>query len=299
MMRKERLLQVGVTAALALVSATTLGNIAVGTETSFDHSYQTYGNVLRTHVIGTRVDYASLKRNRGALDAVVNMLGRVTQDELAHWTRQHQIAYWINAYNAFTLQAIVDHYPIRNRWLSLFTFTPRNSIKQIDGVWTELRWRAAGADMTLDEIEHETLRVKYDEPRIHFAVNCAAVSCPPLRREPYVADRIERQLILATRDFLASDLGLQVDGSRLRVSIIFKWYGQDFISGYAHLVDANQSEQDRAILGVVAKYGPTQAAALVQEGRARIRFLRYDWSLNDTAPRSDGGAAAGSGHRPF
>ena len=245
MTRKGRLLQVGVTAALVLVNATTLGNIAVGTETSFDHSYQAYGDVLRTHVIGTRVDYASLKRNRGTLDAVVNMLGRVTQDELAHWTPEHQIAYWINAYNAFTLQAIVDHYPIQNHWFSLFTFTPRNSIKQIDGVWTELRWRAAGADMTLDDIEHETLRVKYDEPRIHFAVNCASVSCPPLRREPYVADRLERQLILATRDYLASDLGLQVDGSRLRVSSIFKWYGQDFISGYAYLVDANQSERDR------------------------------------------------------
>ena len=286
MKRKGRLLQVRVTAVLALVSATTLGNTTVSTETSFDHSYQTYGDVLRTHVIGTRVHYASLKRNRGALDAVVNMLGRVTQDELTHWTREHQIAYWINAYNALTLQAIVNHYPIQNRWFSLFTFTPRNSIKQIDGVWTELRWRAAGADMTLDEIEHETLRVKYDEPRIHFAVNCASVSCPPLRPEPYVADRLERQLILAARDYLASDLGLQVDGTRLRVSSIFKWYGEDFISGYAHLVDANKSARDRAILGVVSKYGPTQASVLVQEGMARIRFLRYDWSLNDTAPRS-------------
>ena len=287
MMRKGRLLRVGVTAGLALVGATTLGNIAVRTESSFDHSYQAYANVLRTHVIGARVDYASLKRNRGALDAVVDMLGQVTQDELAHWSREHQIAYWINAYNVFTLQAIVDHYPIQSRWSSLFTFTPRKSIKQIDGVWTDLRWRAAGAEMTLDEIEHETLRVKYDEPRIHFAVNCASVSCPPIRPRPYVADRLERQLILAARDYLASDFGLQVDGTRLRVSSIFQWYGEDFISGYAHLVDADQSARDRAILGVIAKYGPTQASTLAQRGTVRIRFLRYDWSLNDTAaPRS-------------
>ena len=261
--------------------AITASNQLVGVE-EFDQAYLEYGEVLRTHVIGTRVNYTSLQQDRPALDVVVDDFGKVAKNELHRWTREQQIAYWINAYNAFTLQAIVNHYPIQSSWFSLFTFTPRNSIKQIRGVWTRLQWRAGGTDMTLDGIEHNTLRVKYDEPRIHFAINCAAVSCPPLRREPFVAAHLNRQLILAARDYLASDRGIQVDGNRLRVSSIFNWYGEDFINGYAHLIEANQSEQNRAILGVIAKYGPRQASVLAQNGTARIRYLRYDWSLNDT-----------------
>ena len=260
------------------------GSARVGGQTElFDHAYRAYGEALRAHVVGTRVDYARLKTNRASLDAVVAELGQVEAKQMAGWTREQQIAYLINAYNAFTLQAIIDHYPIQARWFRWFTFTPRNSIKQIDGVWTSLLWRVAGVDMTLDEIEHDTLRKEYEEPRIHFAVNCTSVSCPPIRREPYVADRLDRQLMLAARDFLATDIGLQVDGETLRVSSIFNWYGEDFVDTYARLIDAERSATDRAILGVVAKYGPREASALAQGGTARIRFLRYDWSLNDTA----------------
>ena len=280
---KSRLIRSALAALSVLaVVATTAGRVG-GAHQAFDHSYQTLREVLRGHLVGTRVDYGSLQRDRVALDAAVQAFGQVTEDELPRWTREQQIAFWINAYNAFTLQAIVDHYPIRRSLFSLFTFAPRNSIRQIRGVWTDLRWRAAGADMTLNEIEHDTLRAEYYEPRIHFAVHCASVSCPPIRPEPFVADRLDRQLILAARDYLATDLGIQVDGTTLRVSSILDWYGEDFVDGYAHLVDANRSERDRAILGVIAQYGPTAASALAQTGTANISFLSYDWSLNDTA----------------
>ena len=251
----------------------------------FDHAYRAYADILRAHVVGTRVDYAKLQQSRAALDEVIDELGEVTAVQFGGWSAVQQIAYWINAYNAFTLQAIVEHYPIKGSLFSWLSLTPRNSIKQIDGVWTRLRWRAAGAEMTLDEIEHETLRANYDEPRIHFAVNCASVSCPPIRRDPYTAERLDRQLILAARDYLASELGLQVDGASLRVSSLFNWYGEDFIDQFSHLVDANGSAKNRAILGVVAKYGPADASRLAQAGSARIRFLKYDWSLNDVAAR--------------
>ena len=252
---------------------------------AFDHSYRSLSRVLGRHVVGTRVDYAGLKRQRAALDAVITELGRVERRDFDTWTDDEQVAYWINAYNVFTLQAIVDHYPVDGGWLSFLRLAPRNSIKQIDGVWTALSWPAAGVQMTLDEIEHGTLRVHYDEPRIHFAVNCAAVSCPSLRADPYVARRLDRQLVQASRDFLASDFGLQVDGSTLRVSSILDWYGEDFVDEYAQLVDGPGSVESRAILGLVAKYGPSSAASLARSGNARIRFLRYDWSLNDTVTR--------------
>jgi hypothetical protein len=104
---------------------------------------------------------------------------------------------------------------------------------------------------------------------VHFAVNCASVSCPPLREEPYVAARIDTQLDEAARRYLASPLGLQVRGRMLHVSSIFKWYGDDFAPA--------------GVLGTIATYGPPAAQQIARSPDVRLRFLRYDWSLNDTA----------------
>ena len=248
---------------------------------TIDHFYRDFGKLLRQHVFGVRVDYAALEGNRDDLDAIVETFGQVTELEFDRWSGEQQIAYLINAYNAFTLQAIVDHYPIDAGWFSFLRWAPRNSIKQIDGVWTKRRWPAAGVEITLDELEHERLRARYAEPRIHFAINCAAISCPPLRQEPYVAERLDRQLIVAARDFLASPDGLRVEGTTILASRVFDWFGDDFIEEYSHLVDGPGSDRDRAVLGIVAQYGPAAASQLAQSGNARLRFLPYDWGLND------------------
>ena len=266
-------------ATVALLAVTPIGGES--TADSFDHSYAEYGRLLRRHVIGIRVDYTALRRKQPALNALVSEFGQVTTGEFVAWSDTEQIAYLINAYNVFTLKAVIDHYPIKRRWFDFFN--PPNSIKQIPGVWSRLRWRAAGNEMTLDDIEHGRLRRHYNEPRIHFAVNCASVSCPPLRPEPYVAARLERQLIIAAREFLASDLGVEVNEDTLRVSRMLNWFGDDFIEQYSRLVETNGSAKARALVGVIAKYGPPEAARVAQSGNARIRFLKYDWSLNDTA----------------
>ena len=211
-------------------------------------------------------------------------MGVVSEDEFKRWTREEQIAYWINAYNIFTLQAIIDHYPIQRRWFSWLMFSPHNSIKQIPGVWSRLQWRGAGHELTLDEIEHGILRKHYDEPRIHFAVNCAAISCPPLRSEPYIGLQLDEQLSQAAHDFLNSNLGLQIDGATLFVSKIFDWYGEDFFPNYAESVDTKYSILEQAILGFVAAYGPLEAAHLIQDDMVRIKFLKYNWALNDNSP---------------
>ena len=256
---------------------------------TFDQSYRNYHQLLRNHVDDSGVNYSALKANRTVIDSIVSQFGHVTKSELDNWSIEEQIAYWINAYNVFTLQAIVDHYPIQWRWINFLTLTPRNSIKQIPGVWTELRWNIAGTTMTLDEIEHETLRPLYQEPRIHMAVNCASISCPPLRSEPYTGAQLNRQLTVAARDYLASQLGMRVDGSTLHVSSIFDWYGEDFVSDYAHLVAGDRSNKEQAILGFIATYGPSEASTIAQSGQASVRYMRYDWTLNDT----------GDGHRTY
>ena len=148
------------------------------------------------------------------------------------WPRAQRMAFWINAYNFFTLHAIVDHYPIRGSWFSRY---PQNSIRQIDGVWTRLTWRVAGRQVSLDDIEHRILRPEFKDPRIHFAVNCASLGCPPLRGEPYRAGTLDAQLDDNARQFLASPHGLRVDGRTLAVTSILKWYGGDFVERFARL----------------------------------------------------------------
>jgi hypothetical protein len=241
-------------------------------------SYDSYRLLLGAAVKGSAVDYAQLTRNRSALDAAVTSFNTPDTFSEPSWTRAERFAFWINAYNAFTIAAIVNHYPIHGRWFSL---APRNSIRQIDGVWTKLKWKVAGREVTLDEIEHGILRPTFTDPRVHFAINCASRSCPPIRPEPYLPDHLDGQLGDAARRYLASPFGLQVTEDRLKVSSIFKWYGEDFVARFAATIDQPRADRDRAILGVIAAYGPPEAAALARSGRARIEFLSYDWSLND------------------
>src|SRR4029077_12604088 len=121
------------------------------------------------------------------------------------------------------------HYPIQSGWLSvlpkLWFQVPANSIRQIDGVWTTAAWRAAGRTLTLDDIEHKILRPEFKEPRVHFAINCASVGCPPLAADPYRAGTLDAQLDAAARRYLASAQGLRVQGDTLLVSKILEWYG--------------------------------------------------------------------------
>jgi hypothetical protein len=246
----------------------------------FDHEYPHYAALLNAYVRGSRVDYAALHRDRVQLEGVIGEFAAPARTEELEWTRAQRMAFWINAYNALTLDAIVDHYPIEAGW---FSRGPRNSIRQIDGVWTALTWTIAGRDVTLDDIEHRILRPGFGDPRIHFAINCASVSCPPLSVMPYRAASLDRQLDEAARVFLASPHGMRIERDRLYVSSIFKWYGDDFIERYAPGVTGNRSPRERAILGAVARHGPAAAAAVARSGTPVIRYLDYDWSLNDTA----------------
>lgn len=241
----------------------------------FDHDYAGYARVLRDYVRPPRVDYAALVAGRADLDAAVAVFATPSQADEQAWTRDQRLAFWINAYNAFTLRAIADHYPIQSSWLSLLPRlwfqVPANSIRQIDGVWTTAAWRAAERTLSLDDIEHKILRPVFKEPRVHFAINCASAGCPPLAAVPYRAAELEAQLDANARRYLASPQGLRVDGGTLHVSRILEWYGEDFVARFG-------KDPARA---VVAQFGPPAAAELARKASTPIRFLDYDWSLND------------------
>lgn len=247
----------------------------------FDYSFAAYAAVLEQYVGGAGVNYASLKQDRGGLDRAVAELDSPAARGEAGWSREQRLAFWIDAYNMLTLRAIVDHYPIPSPW---FTLLPRNSIRQIDGVWTRLTWPVAGRPVTLDDIEHKILRPVFHDARVHFAINCASLSCPPLAAEPYRDQALDTQLDAAARRYLGSPEGLQIDGDTIRVSSILDWYGEDFVPRYAPLIAGERSAKDKAILGVITTYGSADATRAAR-GNPRIAFLKYDWSLNDSGAR--------------
>jgi Protein of unknown function, DUF547 len=243
-----------------------------------------YAAVLKEHVTAEGlVQYQRLKSNREMLDRFVAALGELHEEELESWDEEEQVAFWINAYNALTLSAIVNHYPIQPV-LPESSMIPRNSIRQIPGVWDHLQFTVMGSAVTLDQIEHQILRKRFDEPRIHMALVCAAQGCPPLRNEPFVGSRLDNQLRDQTQRFLSRPTMFRIDRDRQRVllSSIFQWYGEDFVSTYDTREEfPGHNKVERAVLNFIARHADAESRDYLIQGRYRIEYLDYDWSLNE------------------
>ncbi len=229
------------------------------------------------------VNYRGLKAKSQKLQDYLQALAQLPAEDYQKWPPPQQIALWIDAYNALTLKAIIDHYPIKATWVASLRF-PKNSIRQIPGVWTKLRFPVMGRPMTLDEIEHAVLRKKFNEPRIHMALVCAALGCPPLRNEPYQGEKLDRQLDDQARKFLANPQKFRIDRQQKRVylSPIFKWFGQDFVKTYGSTTDFSRfGPAQRAVLNFIQKYLPENDRDYLKKGDYSISYLTYDWSLNE------------------
>ena len=209
------------------------------------------------------VDYRYFQRHRDELDAY---LERVADADLASLAPDHLKALLINAYNAYTIVAILEHPEVA-------------SIREIDGVWTETTHAVGGHPLTLDEIEHELLRPFFRDPRIHFAVNCASRSCAPLPPWAFGGDSLDAQLEERSRSFLRDRENVRVEDGELLLTRYFDWYGDDFTS---------EGWEPRAatIPRFVATYARPAVVKFVaaQDGRPSVSFLDYDWSLNAAVP---------------
>lgn len=249
----------------------------------FDRAHARYDALLRTHVVGGRVDYAALKAAPRELDAYLAELAALSPAEFALWPEVDRIAFWVNAYNAQTLKAIIDNYPIRARGLAALRF-PKNSIRQIPGVWDERTFMVMGRTLTLDGIEHGILRKEFKEPRVHMALVCASVGCPPLRSEVYRGERLEAQLEDQARAFLADKgkFGLDPDAGRVFLSPIFKWFGGDFVGRWGGAeAYGTRTPEDRAVLRFIAGRVSAKERAYLEMGGYALEYLDYDWSLNE------------------
>lgn len=246
------------------------------------HDFTDYAAALKAYVNDKgMVNYAELKRNRGKLDRFAAGLGKVTRSAYRSWSDKDKIAFWINAYNAVTLKVIIDHHPIRG---SSWSWYPRNSIRQISGAWKKIKHSVLGKPMTLDAIEHKVLRVQFNEPRIHVALVCAAMSCPKLRSEPFTGSRLDEQLDDQTRAFVRHPQKFRIDRKKGRVylSKILDWFGEDFVKTYGTSRQfSGQSKENRAVLSFLSRQLPTADRQYLAGGKYKVKFLKYDWSLNE------------------
>lgn len=212
-----------------------------------DHS--AWDALLKKYVTASgMVDYAGFQKDRTKLDTYLKNLSSYNPSN--DWSVQELLAYYINLYNAYTVELILDNYPVK-------------SIKDIDGAWTKAIVPVGDRELSLGGIENGVLR-KMNEPRIHFAINCASMSCPKLLNEAYTAGKINEQLEKVTREFINSDKN-DITASNPKLSSIFDWYEKDFITN-----------KTPTVIDYINQYSKTKI-----KSSASVSYKNYDWNLNE------------------
>jgi hypothetical protein len=242
-----------------------------------DMSHAAWDQLLKAHVVvlregqATQVDYQSLAAKRVELKSYLDELGRVKPETFDSWSKAGRLAFLINAYNAWTVELILTQYP------------DLKSIKEL-GSWIRSPWAKSfipllGKSRSLDDIEHQLIRGSglYNEPRIHFAVNCASIGCPALRAEAYTAADLDAQLAGQTRTFLMDRSRNRPTSDGLVLSAIFTWYRDDFEQGWGG-IDTLESflAEQATTLGLSA-----EQAKQLQSKTLSLQYGDYDWRLND------------------
>jgi hypothetical protein len=305
-MRHNRLVSLSLAAILlVLVGA---GSTRTEAET-FDHHHTLLDQVLQKYVAAGRVNYRALKDNPAGLNRYLETLAAIDPRDYEHWTREQKLALWINAYNAYTIKAIIDHYPIQPSWLAdpLGDYPP-DSIRQIPGVWDRMTWRVMGHDYTLDYMEHHILRKQLAEPRVHFVLVCASLGCPLLENHAFDASGIDKRLDQAAINYIYRDHKVQIDRENriVRLPRIFEWFAEDFpvradapaifrdaprATGYVKHSELTGKDKPAGMMLVskdvagplswIYHYANEQDRAFLASMNYRVVYLYYDWGLNE------------------
>jgi uncharacterized protein DUF547 len=216
------------------------------TAQNFDHSK--WNEILQSFVNNDgKVDYKGFKTDAKNLETYLNALSENTPQD--SWTKSEKLAYWINAYNAFTIKLIIDNYPVK-------------SIKDIKNPWDVSFIKLGDETFTLNDIEHKILR-KMGDPRIHFGIVCASVSCPKLQNTAFEASKIDSQLTHAVKEFLTDPERNTLTQKNIKISKIFKWFASDF-------------KQDGSLIDFLNTYSDITISQ-----NAKKSFKDYDWNLNE------------------
>jgi hypothetical protein len=220
---------------------------SIGQTSEAQPDYKSWDTFLKKYVSTTgEVDYKSIKSNKKELDAITKIFSATSV--LPSWSKNDQLAFWINAYNAFTIDLIINNYPLK-------------SIQGLDGgkPWDVKRINIGGKKYSLNNIENDIIRPQFKDARIHFAVNCAAKSCPPILNGAFFGKTIDTQLDEVTKKFINNKKYQTITSSNITLSKIFDWYGADFGD----------------IVTFINKYSNVKV-----NKSATIAYKDYDWALN-------------------
>ena len=211
-------------------------------------NHNLWTDLLQTHVSKDgNVDYKSFKTNSQKLQDYIRLLAKNIPNN--SWSKKERLAYWINAYNALTVDLIIRNYPVK-------------SIKDIKNPWEQRLWKLGEKMFNLEDIEHEILR-KMNEPRIHFAIVCASYSCPKLQNEAFTAKNLEAQLTNATKEFLADSNRNEISENSIKISKIFDWFSKDFT-------------ENGSLIDFLNQYSEVTISP-----NAKKRYKDYNWALNE------------------
>lgn len=229
-----------------------------------------YDRLLARYVVASpdginRVRYAVWSSNAADVDALNAYVASLERDRPSRMTRDERLAHWINLYNAVTLQIILENYPVRSiRDIRSQTLDPRGLL----GPWRTPRVTVEGRRLTLDQIEHSILRPEFNEPRIHYAINCASIGCPNLAARAWRADTMDADLTAAARAYINHPRGVSIDRQgRVRVSTIYRWFEADFGGNAA------------GVLSHLRRYASPDLQARLARATT-IANYEYDWALN-------------------
>ena len=246
---------------------------------AFDHGHAAWNAMLAKHVKtfssgnASAVDYTAIKAEHATLKTYLGTLTAVSEAEYGKWAKPQKLAFLINAYNAFTVELILTRYP------DLKSIKDLGSL--LNSPWKPKWITLLGTKVSLDDIEHAMLRKRgdYDDPRVHFAVNCASIGCPALREEAFVASRLDAQMDEQTLRFISDRTRNRFNAQRgrLELSKIFDWYGEDFRLGHRGIA---------SLQAFAGRYAEQLADVPADRERIRlgavdIAFADYDWALND------------------
>jgi hypothetical protein len=249
---------------------------------SVDTRDKTLDDILELHVRDGYVYYRALKAERGRLDAYVASLANASIEST---TREQQVAFWLNAYNALVLQTVIDHYPIPQRTRDY----PARSIRQIPGAFERLPHRVAGRSTTLDQIE-QTVLPSFRDPRVFLALGRGAVGSGRLRSEAYAAETLEHQLGEIAGECVSRSQCFQLDQvqNAVKISSIFSWRQNEFVDAFspgAPDVFKERSPIERAVVGFLHPRLLAAERELMSKNTFKVEYIPFDWSLNDLTGR--------------
>lgn len=266
-------------AAIAFIAALVVVPGQSASRSSLDPLHRPLDEILELNVRDGFVYYQALRQSRGALDRYIASLD-IQRAVFDGWPRERRVAFWLNAYNAFVLQSVVDRYPIRGRAKEY----PPDSIRQIHGAFDTRQFRAAGRAVTLDDIETRVLP-EFRDPRVYLALGMGAVASGRLRSEAYAAGRLETQLAAAAAEFVTTQEHVELDGNlnELWISAIIGWHEQEFVAAYGDGDPryAARGPIERAVVALVTPHLYPSERQFLERNEFRVRYKEFNWRLND------------------